>query len=242
MKPVRFAAIGLDHFHIHAQIEMMLGQDNGDPASQPSARLPIYRTATESWPLAPMFTFVKTHAWDRATAETREAFGELVEQLGSQVTEISISHTTEAGCIAARTVNRVELAHQFGPLLDTSPDLLHPVLVEMIEDGRRITGTDYVAALNAREQFHATVEELLLNHGTILTPSALGVAPEGLDSTGDPVFCAFWTYLGTPSLSMPLFQADGMPMGVQLVGSRGDDGRLLRTANGLLKQLQSAAA
>ncbi|MBM3546131.1 MAG: Gfo/Idh/MocA family oxidoreductase [Alphaproteobacteria bacterium] len=26
MKPIRFAAIGLDHFHIHAQIELMLGQ------------------------------------------------------------------------------------------------------------------------------------------------------------------------------------------------------------------------
>lgn len=222
-------------------VEMMLGQDNGDPASQPSARLPIYRTATESWPLAPMFTFVKTHAWDMADAVTKDAFGELVEQLGSNVTEVSIDHTTEAGIEAARIVNRVELAYRFGPLLDRAPEMLNPVLVGMIEEGRKLTGIQYVDALNARARFYDTVEELVTNHGPILTPSALGPAPEGLGSTGNPIFCAFWSYLGVPAVTLPLLEADGLPMGVQLVGLRRDDGRLLRSANGLIKQLSAEA-
>jgi len=61
-----------------------------------------------------------------------------------------------------------------------------------------------------------------------LTPAARGAAPRGLDSTGDPVFCRAWTLLGTPVLAVPgLRGADGMPVGVQLVGRPGGDRRLI---------------
>ena len=70
-----------------------------------------------------------------------------------------------------------------------------------------------------------------------LTPAAPGPAPRGLASTGDPVFCAFWTYLGVPAVSLPLLQADALPIGVQLIGMRRDDGRLLRTARSLVAAL-----
>lgn len=221
--------------------EIMQGRDDNDAHTLAAARPPLLATARQEWPLPPMFSFIKTHAWEMADAATREAFGELVEQLAGNVTEISIDHSTEAGFHAARSVNRVELAVQYGPLLDRAPDLLSPVLAGMIEEGRRISGVDYVKALNARERLYATVEEILVNHGTILTPSAPGVAPAGLGSTGDPVFCGFWTYLGVPCVSLPLLEADGLPMGVQLVGARRDDGRLLRTANQLIRQLSPDA-
>ncbi|MFX4446987.1 hypothetical protein ABTA86_19550, partial [Acinetobacter baumannii] len=61
-------------------------------------------------------------------------------------------------------------------------------------------------------------------------------------STGNPVFCAFWTYLGLPAVTLPLLDVDGMPMGVQIVGALNDDGRLLRTANALVRQMSAAAS
>jgi Asp-tRNA(Asn)/Glu-tRNA(Gln) amidotransferase A subunit family amidase len=51
------------------------------------------------------------------------------------------------------------------------------------------------------------------------------------------VFCAFWTYLGVPAVVLPLLESDGLPIGVQLIGARRDDGRLLRTARWLVQSL-----
>ena len=175
--------------------------DENDPASLTSSRPRLLPTATEDWPLAPLFVLVKTHAWQDADPATHEAFGELAEHLGGQIEEISLDQTTDRGIAAAMTVQRVELAYHFGPLLDRAPDLISKPLAELIEEG---------------------------------------LAPKGLDATGNPVFCRFWTYLGVPAVSLPLLEVEGMPMGVQLIGARGDDGRLLRTARWLARHLAKA--
>ncbi len=220
--------------------DALQAHDPADPASLATSRPRLLATATEEWPLAPLFAFVRTHAWKDADPVTHEAFGELVESLGGQVEEVVLDQTTERGIAAAMTVQRVELAFHFGPLLDRAPDLISKPLAGLIEEGRRTPGVDYVAALNARESFYASIEEVLMHHGTILTPAALGVAPKGLGSTGNPVFCRFWTYLGVPAVTLPLLEADGLPMGVQLISARRDDGRLLRTARWLVGHLQQA--
>ena len=72
----------------------------------------------------------------------------------------------------------------------------------------------------------------------ILTPTAPGEAPEGLEATGDPAFCTLWTFLGLPAISLPLMTGPaGMPLGVQLVCAPGQDARLLRTARWLVARL-----
>src|SRR2546430_1530906 len=73
-----------------------------------------------------------------------------------------------------------------------------------------------------------------------LDPAAGGAGAEGLDSTGDPGFCTLWTLCGMPALNVPLMEgANGLPLGVQLVGPRLGDARLLRTARWLVAQVAS---
>jgi Asp-tRNA(Asn)/Glu-tRNA(Gln) amidotransferase A subunit family amidase len=217
--------------------DAMAVHDDRDPASLTGSRPRLLSAATGEPPAPPRFAFVKTHAWAEAEAATREAFGRLAERLGARVREVAIDQATERGFAACRLVQKVELAHHYGPILDRAPDLLSARLAGLIEDGRRVPGVAYLAALGAREAHYAAADQLFRDCGTILTPAALGPAPKGLASTGNPVFCGFWTWLGTPSVTLPLLEADGLPMGVQLVGARRDDGRLLRTARWLVRHL-----
>ena len=61
-----------------------------------------------------------------------------------------------------------------------------------------------------------------------------------LDTTGDPIFCTLWTYTGLPAISLPmLLGSNEMPVGVQLVGPKGQDGRLLRTARWLVEAVEA---
>ena len=86
-------------------------------------------------------------------------------------------------------------------------------------------------------------DELFMErYDAILTPSAPGAAPKGLGSTGDPAFCTLWTLCGMPAVSLPLLQdSGGLPMGVQLVGRRNFDARLLRTARWLAGRVEMHA-
>jgi len=78
------------------------------------------------------------------------------------------------------------------------------------------------------------VELFEQRYDAILTPSAPSAAPKGLAATGDPSFCTLWTLCGMPCVTLPLLESsDRMPIGVQLVGARNGDAKLLRTARWL---------
>ena len=86
------------------------------------------------------------------------------------------------------------------------------------------------------------LDKIFDRYDAIITPAATGVAPAGLDSPGSPVFCTLWTYCGVPVVSLPLLEGSkGLPLGVQLVGRRGDDARLLRTARWLVDRIAEEA-
>ncbi len=108
----------------------------------------------------------------------------------------------------------------------------------MIEEGRRVLAMDYNRAVDWVEVLNAGLDEVFERYDAILTPATTGEAPAGLESTGSPIFCTLWTYCGTPAVTLPLLAgASGLPIGVQLVGRRGDDARLLRTARWLARRV-----
>ena len=97
---------------------------------------------------------------------------------------------------------------------------------------------DYQRALARIPLLNSAFDEIFERCDALLTPSAPGTAPKGLESTGDPSFCTLWTFLGMPAISLPLMQGEnGLPLGVQLVGPRNGDARMLRTAKWLANRL-----
>jgi Asp-tRNA(Asn)/Glu-tRNA(Gln) amidotransferase A subunit family amidase len=124
----------------------------------------------------------------------------------------------------------------------TGRERLSDSLRSTIEQGREVRALDYLQALECRPQLDASFTELFeQRYDAILTPAATGTAPVGLASTGDPAFCALWTLVGLPALSVPVMRgANGLPLGVQLVGARHADARLLRTARWLEARVTAA--
>ncbi|MFI5325046.1 MAG: amidase family protein, partial [Candidatus Rokuibacteriota bacterium] len=122
---------------------------------------------------------------------------------------------------------------------ETGRDQLSAPLRGRIEAGHAVSAPEYLAARAAAGPLLATFTELFeQRYDAILTPAAHGTAPAGLESTGEPTFCTLWTMLGLPAVSLPLLQgANGLPLGVQLVGPRHGDGRLLRTARWLAESV-----
>jgi Asp-tRNA(Asn)/Glu-tRNA(Gln) amidotransferase A subunit family amidase len=117
---------------------------------------------------------------------------------------------------------------------DKGRDMLSEGLRAQIERGREVRAVDYQRALSQITPLNESFAELFeQRYDAIITPAAPGAAPRGLDTTGDPAFCTLWTYCG-----MPLLEAsNGLPIGVQLVGARDADARLLRTAKWLAARL-----
>jgi Asp-tRNA(Asn)/Glu-tRNA(Gln) amidotransferase A subunit family amidase len=136
-----------------------------------------------------------------------------------------------------RQLNLADLAKNYGPIADKAPDQVSALLKDKIAEGHTILARDYNTARDFQEVLIGGLNEIFERYDAILTPGTTGPAPKGLQTTGSPIFCALWTYLGVPAISLPLLAADGMPLGVQLVGPRRDDGRLLRTARWLVEEI-----
>jgi Asp-tRNA(Asn)/Glu-tRNA(Gln) amidotransferase A subunit family amidase len=132
----------------------------------------------------------------------------------------------------------VEMAHNLHRDYEQGRDRLSEQLRRLIERGRECKAIDYTRALAAIDPLNQALAAVFDEFDAILTPAAPGEAPRGLARTGNPVFCTIWTYLGVPAVTLPLLQSEaGLPLGVQLVGRRGNDARLLRTAHWLVETL-----
>ena len=163
------------------------------------------------------------------------ALTEFVRGLGERAAEIDIPVLGDV-IEWQRIVQLAENAHYYGPLLQQAPELISPGLTQRLNTGLAIDAQEYLRAITAREPAYRAVTAALRGFSAILTPAALGPAPEGHTATGSPIMNGLWTYLGMPTVSLPLLTVRGLPVGVQLVGLRHDDGRLLRTARWLVEE------
>jgi len=220
-------------------LEETVGYDERDPDTRPRARVPYRAVLAEAPPVTPMLAFVRTPRWDRVDADAQEAFVELARHLGAQLEEVELPSLESAWDWHAAVMDS-EMAVSFTHEWDKGRERLSPRLRARLERGRERRANEYLSALRGVAELQATLTELFeQRYDAILTPPATGTAPAGLESTGDPMFCAVWTLCGVPAVTLPLMQgANGLPLGVQLVGARHGDARLLRTARWLVEAVQ----
>ncbi|HEX2928952.1 MAG TPA: amidase [Candidatus Binatia bacterium] len=237
----------LDHVGLFARsiediallAEQLTGYDENDQDTRPRARIPFIQVAAEEPPVAPMFAFIKTPVWDRADDETKAGFAEVIEHLGTQVEEVELFPSALEAWQWHQTIMAAEMSFNLDREWKKERERLSEQLRTLIQRGQEIRAMDYQRALAQIGPISESFVELFeQRYDAILTPAAPSAAPTGLSSTGDPSFCTLWTLCGMPAISLPLLQsAEGLPIGVQLVGPRHGDARLLRTARWLAAKM-----
>ncbi|MGV9265455.1 amidase [Kitasatospora sp. NPDC003701] len=175
------------------------------------------------------------------------AFREQLDQLtaaGATVREVDVLPDFDRLVRQVRTINRFEQARSHADWFTRFGGLYRPETAAGIRHGQAVRPEDYETALRARTYARARLADAWAAAGVdlLLAPAATGPAPLGLGSTGDAVMSLPWSYAGLPALGLPAgVSADGLPLGLQVVGAAGADELLLARAAPLERALGGPA-
>ncbi len=201
------------------------------PASEKPRRLAILETA----------------GWDSASAGAKQQLGECVMRLRSAGIEIRTRQNDDkVAALENDLLNAAELSHRcngwetrwfFRTMRDRDAAKLSRTVMERAERYEDMTLTDHRADLRERARIRAVHADLAANCDACIALAAPGNAPEGLASTGNPEFAVPASLLGVPALSLPVFQVNGMPLGLQVVGFFDRDADAFAVASWLMSPL-----
>ena len=111
-------------------------------------------------------------------------------------------------------------------------------LCALLDEGLAVSGETQAVHMAEATVPRRPIDALFASHDVLLAPSTSGTAPAGLQATGDPLFCRAWTLLGLPCVHLLFTRgANGLPLGLQLVGRHGDDHRLLAVPQRAIERL-----
>ena len=221
--------------------DSLKGHDAADKASYARAKADLGAGCRAEAPVEPNFVWFELPFDDRLADDARAGFGELREALAEQVEIIALPESLGNIIDHHRVLHQYEMRRHLAREFEDSPDQLSPFLRDVLTQAEAHDDEHYAHSLAAMEAAKTFFAELFNDFDAILTPSAAGEAPMGLERTGDPIFCTMWTFCGLPSLTLPLLNGEqGLPIGVQLVAGLEEDDRLCRTAQWLLNFLDES--
>ena len=178
--------------------------------------------------------FCRTHEWDHVEPDAQSALEEAVRLLaakGAVVNAIDLPDEFAGLGDAHAAIFGYEAARSFAHEQRTHADRLTPRLRGELEAGSRVTAARYDDAQQLARTCRRTLAAIQTDWDVLLAPSATSEAPRGLESTGSPVMNRMWTLLHAPCVSVPCGQGPrGLPLGLQVIGQRGEDASALAAA------------
>ena len=192
---------------------------------------------------APRLGLCRGPHWDEAQPEGRavlEAAADRLGAAGAMIRETRLPPECAEGDENQHALGSFEGLRNHMPELYRHESLLSARLRDgKIAQGRELSLDAFRDACRRAERARAAAREWAGGFDAILTLPAPGQAPRGLASTGSAVFNALWTQLYMPCVTLPADHGpDGLPVGVQLVGRRHDDARLLEVAMWVERHLE----
>jgi len=184
---------------------------------------------------APRVAMLACEAIGTLDAASRQALDDCATRLreqGANLITPDVDANLKSLLYLHTQIMHAELARGLLPIARGSQaGLLSPVLRDAIKLGLDISYADYVQCQQTRDRLSQDWLSRFGEIDVIISPSAPGPAPKGLQSTGSSVFNRVWSLLGWPALHLPTGQADnGLPVGVQWVARPDQDHVLLSWA------------
>ena len=164
------------------------------------------------------------HALEQAADKLREA--------GISVEPTPTLHNIEEINARHRNLTTFEFAETHRERYAKYGAMFRPESAQLYEAGLNISSADAEAGRASRIALRQRLHERMDRAGidAWLAPSAVGPAPKGLNSTGNPAMNLPWTHAGMPVISLPFGDAEGLPLGLSLTGRFGHDETLLGQA------------
>jgi Asp-tRNA(Asn)/Glu-tRNA(Gln) amidotransferase A subunit family amidase len=232
-------AESLDHVGVFARtvedcalaLSLLAGHDRAD---LPASAEPVDDyVAAVTEPIAPRIGVLASLV-ARTTPEMAKHLADLIQGLeaaGARLVETGLPSSFLALSEAGTTVLRAEAAASHASLYSRHGADYPPLIKELIDLGRRVSAPEYLAAQAARRAARAELDAVARRYDALLAPSIGAPAPRGLSATGDPSFCAPFTFAGLPAIALPTsVDGSGLPLSVQLIGPAWGESRLLAAA------------
>ncbi len=202
------------------------GPDTLPPPARPK-RLALLQTA--GWPILEP---AAREALDRALATLRQAGIDIVTRAEWPALE-ALEQTLPDALPVTMKINAWEWRWPLNAFAARDPAALSKSAHDRIALGASMTQDDYAAALARRSQIRKLYAELAAGCDALVSVTAPGAAPVGLGSTGNPIFVVPGSILGVPVVTLPVLQAEGLPLGFQILGFADADAALFATAAGI---------
>jgi len=183
----------------------------------------------------PKVGFCRTPHWDQADEATQallEASAARLARAGAKVSDVALSPEIASAYDEQSIVMYFETARALAYEFQHFPEKISPNLRRRIEEGWNYSYERYDTALQRAALARQRFTELMGEYDILLSPSARGEAPRGLQTTGDSVFNRNWTLLGTPSVTIPCGTGpSNLPIGIQVSGAYNTDAATLLCAH-----------